>query len=203
MKSDSEIAWSDYMSMGEYTVTDDIQINKTTIKPGESFEISYVDPRHAAADWKLLNSTGVVVKDASNTTVFTVSEGIEEIGGYDLQVICDGETTTYGYYVQITSEAVGALPEIQSLTIGGEAVAEDEVKIDVDEALTLGYTGRKANGASSRGIEINEGWVGGRMSDLSIGDGQTFSVSAWVRFTSIPEGSCFFSVEIAHRVHGR
>ena len=28
MKSDSEIAWSDYMSMGEYTVTDDIQINK-------------------------------------------------------------------------------------------------------------------------------------------------------------------------------
>ena len=69
------------------------------------------------------------------------------------------------------------------------------VKIDVDEALTLGYTGRKANGASSRGIEINEGWVGGRMSDLSIGDGQTFSVSAWVRFTSIPEGSCFFSVE--------
>lgn len=195
MKSDSEIAWSDYMSMGEYTVTDDIQINKTTIKPGESFEISYVDPRHAAADWKLLNSTGEVVKEASNTTVFTVSEGIEEIGGYDLQVICDGETTTYGYYVQITSEAVGALPEIQSLTIGGEAVAEDEVKIDVDEALTLGYTGRKANGASSRGIEINEGWVGGRMSDLSIGDGQTFSVSAWVRFTSIPEGSCFFSVE--------
>lgn len=97
--------------------------------------------------------------------------------------------------MQITSEAVGALPEIQSLTIGGEAVAEDEVKIDVDEALTLGYTGRKANGASSRGIEINEGWVGGRMSDLSIGDGQTFSVSAWVRFTSIPEGSCFFSVE--------
>ena len=134
MKSDSEIAWSDYMSMGEYTVTDDIQINKTTIKPGESFEISYVDPRHAAADWKLLNSTGVVVKEASNTTVFTVSEGIEEIGGYDLQVICDGETTTYGYYVQITSEAVGALPEIQSLTIGGEAVAEDDVKIDVDEA---------------------------------------------------------------------
>lgn len=33
------------------------------------------------------------------------------------------------------------------------------------------------------------------MSDLSIGNGQTFSVSAWVRFTSIPEGSCFFSVE--------
>ena len=195
MKSDSEIAWSDYMSMGEYTVTDDIQINKTTIKPGESFEISYVDPRHAAADWKLLNSTGEVVKEASGTTVFTVEEGLEEIGGYDLQVICDGETTTYGYYVQITSEAVGALPEIQSLTIGGEAVAEDEVKIDVDETLTLGYTGRKADGATSRGIEINEGWVGGRMSELGIADRQSFSVATWIYFTMIPSGSSFFSID--------
>ena len=95
------------MSMGEYTVTDDIQINKTTIKPGESFEISYVDPRHAAADWKLLNSTGEVVKEASNTTVFTVSEGIEEIGGYDLQVICDGETTTYDGSEQIVTTQSG------------------------------------------------------------------------------------------------
>lgn len=195
MKSDSEIAWSDYMSMGEYTVTDDIQINKTTIKPNESFEISYVDPRHAAADWKLLNSIGEVVKEASNTTVFTVSEGIEEIGGYDLQVICGDETTTYGYYVQITSEAVGALPEIQSLTIDGEAVEDDEVKIDVDQTLTLGYTGRKANGASSRGIEINDGWVGGLLNDIGIVGGKTFSVSAWVRFTSLPSSSGFFSIE--------
>ena len=200
MKSDSEIAWSEYMSMGDYTTVDDIQINKTTIKPNESFEISYVDPRHAVADWKLLNSSGQTVKEASATTVFSVSEGIDEVGGYDLQVICDGETTTYGYYVQITSEAIGAQPEIQSLTIGGEAVAEDEVKIDVDETLTLGYTGRKADGASSRGVEIDEGWVGGRIMDVGLGGGgQSFSVAAWVRFTSIPQSSedipRFFSIE--------
>lgn len=195
MKSDSEIAWSDYLDMGEYTTNNDIQINKTTIKPNESFEISYVDPRHEAADWKLLNNKGEVVKSAENTTVFTVEEGIEEIGGYDLQVIYNGKTTTYGYYVQITSEAVGALPEIYTLTVDGETPETDEIKVEKGQELTLGYTGRKANGASSRGIEINEGWVGGRMSELGIGGGQTFSVSAWVRFTSIPGSSAFFSVE--------
>lgn len=195
MKSDSEITWSDYMDMGEYTTTDEIQINKTTIKPNESFEISYVDPRHAAADWKLLNSDGVVVKEASNTTVFSVEEGIEEIGGYDLQVICNGQTTTYGYYVQITSEAVGALPEIYTLTVDGNTTENAEVEVEANQELTLGYTGRKANGASSRGIEINEGWVGGRMQDIGIGGGKTFSVSAWVRFTSIPGSSSFFSIE--------
>ena len=195
MKSDSEIAWSEYQDMGEYTMTNDIQIDKTTIKPNEGFEISYVDPRHPAADWKLLNSDGETVKHAENTSVFSVPEGIEEIGGYDLQVIYEGETTTYGYYVQVTSEEVGALPEIYTLTVDGEDTENAEVKIEVDQELTLGYTGRKANGASSRGIEINEGWVGGPMSDLGIGGGKTFSVSAWVRFTSIPGSSCFFSVE--------
>ena len=183
MKSDSEISWSEYMDMGEYTTTDEIQINKTTIKPNESFEISYVDPRHDPADWKLLNSDGETVKQASNTTVFSVEEGIEEIGGYDLQVTCNGQTSTYGYYVQITSEAVGALPEIYTLTVDGEETSATEVKVDLDQTLTLGYTGRKADGASSRGIEINDSWLGGNLNEAGIVGGKSFSVSAWVRFT--------------------
>lgn len=195
MKSDSEISWSEYMDMGEYTTTDEIQINKTTIKPNESFEISYVDPRHDPADWKLLNSDGETVKQASNTTVFSVEEGIEEIGGYDLQVTCNGQTSTYGYYVQITSEAVGALPEIYTLTVDGEETSATEVKVDLDQTLTLGYTGRKADGASSRGIEINDSWIGGNLNDAGIVGGKSFSVSAWVRFTTLPESSAFFSIE--------
>lgn len=195
METDSDIAWTEYMDMGDYTTTDEIQIDKTTIKPGESFEISYVDPRHGAADWQLLNSNGEVVKSATNTTVFTVEEGIQEIGGYDLKVTFEGETTTYGYYVQITSEATGALPEIYTLTVDGNEADTEEVKIELNQELTLGYTGRKANGASSRGIMIDEGWVGGKLNDWGISGGQSFSVSAWVRFTSIPSDSPFISIE--------
>ena len=194
-KTDSEIAWSDYMDMGDYTTMDDIQINKTTIKPGEDFEISYVDPRHAAADWKLYNSDGNVVAQASETVKFSVANGIEELGGYDLEVIESNGTRRFNYYVQITGWDVGALPQIQSLTVGSEEAGESSVKIEVGDKLTLGYTGRKANGAASRGVEIDEGWVGGPVQPLGIGSYQSFSVSAWVRFTSLPGSTAFFSIE--------
>ena len=85
------------MDMGDYTTMDDIQINKTTIKPGEDFEISYVDPRHAAADWKLYNSDGNVVAQASETVKFSVANGIEELGGYDLEVIESNGTRRFNY----------------------------------------------------------------------------------------------------------
>ena len=196
MKSESAITWSEYMDMGNYTTTDEIQIDKTTIKPGESFEISYVDPRHEPANWELVNSEGTVVAQANNTTVFSVPDGIQEIGGYDVKVTFNGETTTYGYYVQITSEAVGALPEIYTLTVNDEEAGDTERVIETGDVLTLGYTGRNADGASSRGIEINDGWVGGEMNQVGIGGGQSFSVSAWVRFTVLPaEKSCLFSIE--------
>lgn len=59
----------------------------------------------------------------------------------------------------------------------------------------MGYTGRKADGASSRGIEINDSWIGGNLNDAGIVGGKSFSVSAWVRFTTLPESSAFFSIE--------
>ncbi|HIY48362.1 MAG TPA: T9SS type A sorting domain-containing protein [Candidatus Barnesiella excrementavium] len=195
MKSESLITWSEYMDMGNYTTTDEIQIDKTTIKPGESFEISYVDPRHEPANWQVVNSEGTVVAQANNTTVFSVPDGIQEIGGYDVKVTFNGETTTYGYYVQITSEAIGALPEIQSLTVNEAAAGSEAVEIETGDQLTLGYTGRSANGASSRGVQINDCWVGGRMGDSGIEAGQSFSVAAWVRFTTLPASSSFFSIE--------
>ena len=54
MKSESDIAWDDYLSTGKYIIDDNIQITKTTIKPGEDFEVYYVDPKHEAATWEIL-----------------------------------------------------------------------------------------------------------------------------------------------------
>lgn len=195
--TDSDIKWSEYMDMGKYTTINDIQINKTTIKPNESFEISYVDPRHSTADWKLYNSAGVVVADASETVKFSVPNGINELGGYDLEIIEPDTTRRFNYYVQITGWNVGALPEIQSLTVDGEQAQEGAlpVKIEMGDKLTLGYTGREADGAASRGVEIDEGWVGGKLTPLEIAPYQSFSVSAWVRFTSLPGSTAFFSIE--------
>lgn len=119
--SDSEIAWSEYTDdFGDYSTINDIQIDKTTIKPEENFEISYVDPRHNPATWKLYNGEGEVVKEASNTIKFSVPEGIKELGAYDLEITESDTLRRINSYVQITSWGSGALPEIQSLTLNGE-----------------------------------------------------------------------------------
>ncbi len=192
-KTDSEIAWGEYMDMGEYTVNNDIQINKTTIKPGEDFEISYVDAKHAVSDWKLYDGT-TVKASASGTTVFSVPEGINEVGAYDL-VIDEGTANErrINSYVQVTSWGVGALPKIETLTINGEENAPAEIK--TGDKLTLGYTARQADGAASRGVEIDEKNVGVKVSELGIQPRQSFSVAAWVNFSTMPGGSSFFGIE--------
>ncbi len=190
--SDSEITWSKYMEMGAYTVNNEIQINKTTIKPGEDFEISYIDAKHAVSDWKLYDGT-TVKASASGTTVFSVPEGINEVGAYDL-VIDEGTKNArrINSYVQVTSWAVGALPKIESLTVNGEEVnAPTEIKMG--EKLTLAYTGRQADGAASRGVEIDEKNVGVKVSELGIQPRESFSVAAWVNFHTM-QGS-FFGIE--------
>ncbi len=191
--SDSEIAWGEWMEMGEYTVNNEIQINKTTIKPGESFEISYVDAKHAVSDWKLYDGT-TVKASASGTTVFSVPEGINEVGAYDL-VIDEGTKNArrINSYVQVTSWAVGALPQIETLTINGEENAPAEIK--VGDKLQLGYIGRQADGAASRGVEIAEKNVGVKVSELGIQPRQSFSVAAWVNFYTMPANSSFFGIE--------
>ncbi len=194
--SDSEITWGDWMEMGDYTVTNDIQINKTTIKPGEDFEISYIDAKHAVSDWKLYNGT-TVMASASGTTVFSVPEGINEVGAYDL-VIDEGTKNArrINSYVQVTSWAVGALPKIETLTVNGEEV-DAPTEIKMGEKLALAYTGRQADGAASRGVEIAEKNVGVKVSELGIQPRESFSVAAWVNFSTMPmdKGSSFFGIE--------
>ncbi len=192
---DSEITWSEYMEMGEYAISDEIQIDKTTIKPGESFRISYVDPRHAASTWELYKGE-TSVKKVENSTEMYIEEGISEEGAYDL--VIDGNRRINSY-VQVTAWAVGALPEIQSLSVSVDGEAADaeaaEVEIKIENELTLGYTGRTADGAASRGVEIDEKWVGVKVGELGLQPYQSFSVSAWVNFSTMPNNSSFFGIE--------
>ena len=51
--SESEIAWGEWMSRGEYTTSNDIEISKTTLKPGEGFTVKYTDPRHTPSKWTI------------------------------------------------------------------------------------------------------------------------------------------------------
>lgn len=189
-KTESEIAWSNYMEPAAYVYNDDIQSNKKTIKPNEEFTLSYIDPEHPAAKWEIVKD-GAVVKSGEGNS-WTVK--LPETGSYDLKVTGneygeDGaakETTrTFSSYIQITSEGTGALPEIYSLTANG---SEEEVSLKVGENVKMAYTGRAADGSGSQGLDLKETRFGVAAADLGLVGKKSFSISFWLKINSLKEG---------------
>ncbi len=199
-KTSSEIAWSDYLSLGTYQTIDDITIDKSIIKPNEEFTVSFVDPNHVEATWTILDQSGNV-KD-SGTGKSITSSALSEIGAYDLKVEYGSVSNTFARYISISSEAVGALPEIYSLAIDDNSTdGVEEVAINVNESKTFSYTGRKADGSSSRGIDLNENWFGVSCDEIGLEANQSFSVAAWIKYNELPAGRSNF-ITIEDRIGG-
>lgn len=189
-KTESEIAWSNYMEPATYVYNDDIQSNKKTIKPNEEFTLSYIDPEHPAAKWEIVKD-GAVVKSGEGNS-WTVA--LPETGSYDLKVtgneygedgVAKETTRTFSSYIQITSEGTGALPEIYSLTANG---SKDEVSIKTGESVKMAYTGRAADGAGSQGLDLQEKRFGVAAADLGLVGKKSFSISFWLKINNLKEG---------------
>lgn len=194
--SESAIAWSDPMARPAYTLVDDIQLDKTTIKPGEEFTVSYVDPLHSASTWTIYDTDNVkVAQSASAATSYTGK--IDKIGAYDL-VIDEGSeaSRTYSSYIQISPETVGATPQIYTVSVNGQVATDLDPAISltmVDGAPTapvaVSYTGREADGSASRGLSIMQHFVGTPVSDLGLQAGQSFTVAFWAKYGEFVAGS--------------
>lgn len=189
-KTESEIAWSNYMAPASYVYNDDIKSNKTTIKPNEEFTLSYIDPEHPAAKWEIVKD-GQVVKSGDGNSWTT---SLADLGSYDLKVTGNeyGEdgtakqtTRTFSSYIQITSVGTGALPEIYSLTANG---SEEEVSLKVGENVKMAYTGRAADGSGSQGLDLKETRFGVAAADLGLVGKKSFSISFWLKINSLKEG---------------
>ncbi len=197
LRSESEVAWSEMVPMGEYRINNDITINKSIIKPGEKFEMSYKDPGHAAGTWVLSDAqTGTEVWSGEGHTV--ECPGIENLGAYTLSLTCEGTTTEFPRYVSISDFGVGALPEIYTMSVDGKD-ADDvtgDVTIKINDSKTFSYTGRAADGSASRGVDLNEKWFGVNVGELGIQGSRSFSVAAWVKYNELPTGrSNFITIE--------
>lgn len=198
-KSDSEIAWGEYLEPGTYIYNDDVQIDKSTIKPNEEFTMSFVDPAHEDATWTLLDIAGNTVFSATGHTV--TCPGLPDIGSYNLRVrgphynsagtSRPNTSRTFASFVQITSEGVGALPRILSLTGNGE---EADITVEQNEEVALAYTGRKADGSGSQGVNMAEQRFGATCADLGIANKQPFTVAFWLKLNKVQEGTQLFSV---------
>ena len=192
-KSESEIAWSEYLAPTNYVYNDDIEISKPSIKPGESFSIGYVDGEHPEGTWVIEDENGKEVFRGTGKTV-EVADGLENVGSYTLKLTgnvydADGNATvkerTYFAYIQITGNRVGAVPEIYSLTANGE---EENVSVDVAENVKMAYTGRNADGVASQGLNLKEKHFGVVSNDLGIVGAKSFSVSFWLKLDNLSSG---------------
>ena len=194
MKKESEIAWGeDHDIFTTYDYSDEIKADKSVIKPNEAFTISYVDPRHEAGNWKIEHN-GTAVASSNNTTEIKVN-GLNQVGFYDL--VLTGKVTEngarvdkevrYANYVQITSDAVGAVPHINKLTAND---SETSIEVVANSEVTMKYEGKKADGSGSRGIKTLEKPVGVKVSELGLtNNNQPWSLAFWVKFNSLSGGT--------------
>ena len=191
MKKESEIAWGteQHPIFAQYDYNDDIKADKSVIKPNEAFTIAYVDPRHEAGNWKIVDGSGNVVAQANNATEIKVT-GIANVGFYNLVLegkvaSASGRETkavTYSNYIQITSDAVGAVPHINKLTANN---SETSIEVLANSEVTMQYEGKKADGSGSRGIKTLEKPVGVKVSELDMTDNKhAWSLAFWVKFNN-------------------
>lgn len=190
-ESESEISWGEWQTLTDYVVDDNVVLSQSVIKPGEEFTISYVDPLHAPSAWALRNAAGVDKATAENTIVFNTS--LTEEGAYDL--VIDAGTAkerVLSSFVQITGWDKGALPRILSLGVNDEIDNANGVDIKVNDEIKLSYTGREADGITSRGVQLNEKLFGVNCGELGLASYHSFSVAAWIHFDENADGTYSF-----------
>lgn len=149
-KSESPIAWSDEIELPEPEILEGIEIDKTVIKPGETFTARYVDPYHESAKWEIIDATTGVVVNSQNDAVM-VSTSLSGIGLYDIKITnSDGSTAYSRGIIQISPESTGSVPEIASLTA-------DNQSVNVGETVNLSYVAsRLGEGKVSRAIKVDD-----------------------------------------------
>ena len=190
MKKESDIAWGteQHNIFNRYDYSDEIKADKSIIKPNEEFTIAYVDPRHEAGNWKIEHN-GAVVAHSDNTKKIHV-DGLSATGFYDLVLtgkvnengLRTDKEVRYSNYIQITSEAVGAVPHINSLTADDQTTS---IEVLPNAQVTMKYEGKKADGSGSRGIKTLEKPVGVKVSELGMSDNKhAWSLAFWVKFNS-------------------
>lgn len=189
-QTSSEIQWSNDLSSGTRSYSDQITIDKTTIIPDETFTLRAVDPKRSF-QWEIWTSgeNSQKVAESGDACNSWTCSGISNVGTYDVR--CIGENNTEAEYLHnnaflvVTDPSKGCLPEIYSVTANESTTSIEVVEGD---QVTLEYTGRPANGIVSRGIQLSEKFFGVQAKEL-FGDAanyNSFSIAGWLKITNFP-----------------
>ena len=176
-KSESDTAWSEWLTAPASQVVEGFSIDKPIIKAGEEFTVAFDDPTHPAATWVIKSSTDDAVKGTFNASSFTTS--LAEEGIYDLYVTIDGVTEKHRGRIQISPAEVGAMPQIKSFKIVGEYT---DSLISHDYNTEFEYIGRdNCDGYVSRGLSLNERAFGIPADQLDFTTETPFTLTFWFK----------------------
>ncbi|MCR5077124.1 MAG: T9SS type A sorting domain-containing protein [Prevotella sp.] len=189
MKTESDIAWTDFMQATGYVYNDDIEISQPVIKPGEDFSIRFVDKNHEDGEWTITDAEGAEITTGNGKSI-KVEGGLPSVGMYTLKL-----KSAYGTdraetgrifkdFIAISGEEVGAMPKILTLTANDK---EADITVAQNTAVALAYTGKKADGIVSRGMKMEEKPVGILASKMGMDklSSTDWTISFWVKFNSI------------------
>jgi hypothetical protein len=192
LSQESEIVWSDYLDANDRVYTDAITIDKSTVTTDESFTLSAVDTKRAFT-WTLYKAgdrTAAVAQSGEACHEWTC-KGLSETGNYDLVITgpnnddaSDNATIEYTDYINVSDPSHGRIPEIYTLTANDQ---EADIEVVAGDQVELKYTGRTANGSGSRGLHIDENFVGVANTELfGTDDPGSFSIAGWLKVESYP-----------------
>ena len=194
--SESEISWGSYVNAPANQTVEGFSIDKPIIKAGEQFTVSFDDPTHAAATWQIKASENDAVKYTTTASSFTTS--LNEEGIYDLYMTMNGQTELYRGKIQISPTAVGAMPEIKTLTMSG---AKGNDWVEEGEEVTFSYTGRTdADGYVSRGMALGEKAFGIPAEQLGFNNQTPITLTFWLYINSFnheQDGTQFLNIRSA------
>lgn len=197
-RSQSDIAWSDYMdASASYEYSDDIETSKAVITQEEVFTMGYTDPNHEAGTWKLTHEDGTEAFTGEGHTVSV--PGLTKLGNYTLELtgvehsggITSSTVRTIPAYITVNDAKFGRLPEIQSLTANGE---EAGITVEKGNDVQMAYTGRFADGGTSRGVSLAEKNFGFGILDAGLTGKAPFTLAFWLKINKVEGNTQFFSI---------
>lgn len=210
----SETSWGEWHDMDEvYSVSDEILLSKSVIKPEESFKVYYADPLHDEADWILTDADGKVLAESKGTDSLEVVEGIQSPGIYDLTVngfesgesgIVTASRLLKGF-VQVSADETGDVPEITDVviqdskktTLAGDADYRTVFFVHTNEP-TIEYSLNHCVAQMSRGVRVGDNGLGFRFKDTVMKPKESFAVSFWFKPESFSDKSVH-AINIRHK----
>ncbi len=150
----SDIVWTEEI-VKPLTLIETLIVDKNIIKPNEEFTISFEDPNHSVADFKIYNAaTNALVASKNSTREITAS--LPAVGSYDVEVTTNGATLMNRSLILVTPNETGRLPQVKDITADITEITAPGQKANLTADIDDGTSYNGAPCMVSRSLHVYE-----------------------------------------------